>query len=223
MLSSAERELALRFLPHFCKDKQEPFPIAQIGCTVVTEPMYSESFRNLKLDPGAEGADFIIEYAIYFDYDIQHLYDLEHAWVAVKDGAVTKCWCSFHGMRLCASGVGDLYRLEDGLPLLYIQPGKHAILPDPRLFGLHTQANTCCGALCGGGLLIPEMLKDKMQTDPRQDERIRTFIRRSFAFTPSWEFIPEIVAPSAVTSWAQLKQAIPGYVDNQLARIMDGT
>ena len=222
MLSSAERELALRFLPHFRKDKQEPFPIAQIGCTVVTEPTYSESFRNLKLDPGAEGADFIIEYAIYFDYDIQHLYDLEHAWVAVKDGAVIKCWCSFHGMRLCASGVGDLYRPEDGLPLLYIQPGKHAILPDPRLFGLHTQANTCCGALCGGGLLIPEMLKDKMQTDPRQDERIRAFIRRSFAFTPSWEFIPEIVAPSAVTSWAQLKQAIPGYVDKQLARIMDG-
>ncbi len=220
MLTPNEREPALRFLPRFRKDKNEPFLIRQIGCTVVTEPMYSESFRDLKLDPGAESADFIIEYAIYFDYDIQHLYDLEHAWVAVRDGAVTKCWCSFHGMRLCASGAADLYQQEDGLPLLYIQPGKHALLPDPRLFGLHTQANTCCNSLCGGGLLVPDMLADQMRTDPQQDEMIRGFIRRSFAFTPSWEFVPEPVSPARVTSWAELKQAIPEYVRIQLQKIL---
>ena len=220
MPTPSERELALRFLPHFRRDKNEPFPIAQIGCTVVTEPKYSESFRDLKLDPGAEGADFIIEYAIYFDYDIQHLYDLEHAWVAVRDGMVTKCWCSFHGMRLCASGAGDLYQKEDGLPLLYIQPGKHAVLPDPRLFGLHSQANTCCNSLCGGGLLIPDMLADQMETNPQQDRLIREYIRRSFSFTPSWDFIPEPVSPARVTSWAELKKAIPGYVRAQLQKIL---
>ena len=220
MLTHSERELALRFLPHFRKDKNEPFSILQIGCTVVTVPKFSESFRDLKLDPAAEGADCILEYALYFDYDIQHLYDLEHAWVAVKDGAVTKCWCSFHGMRLCASGVGDLYQEEDGLPLLYIQPGKHAVLPDPRLFGLHSQANTCCNSLCGGGLLIPDMLADQMETNPQQDRLIREYIRRSFSFTPSWEFIPEPVSPARVTSWAELKKAIPGYVRAQLQKIL---
>lgn len=220
MLTPSERELALRFLPHFRKDKNEPFPILQIGCTVVTVPKFSESFRDLKLDPAAEGADCILEYALYFDYDIQHLYDLEHAWVAVKDGAVTKCWCSFHGMRLCASGVGDLYQEEDGLPLLYIQPGKHAVLPDPRLFGLHSQANTCCNSLCGGGLLIPDMLADQMETNPQQDRLIREYIRRSFSFTPSWEFIPEPVSPARVTSWAELKKAIPSYVRAQLQKIL---
>ena len=222
MLTPSERALALRFLPHFRRDKNEPFPILQIGCTVVTEPKLSESFRDLKLNPGAEDADFIIEYAIYFDYDIQHLYDLEHAWVAVKDGAVTKCWCSFHGMRLCASGVGNLYQKEDGLPLLYIQPGKHAVLPDPRLFGLHTQADTCCNQLCGGGLLVPDMLADQMQTDPRQDRLIRAYIRRHFAFAPSWEFVPEPVSPAQITSWAELKQAIPGHVRIQLQKILEG-
>ena len=220
MLTPSERELALRFLPHFRKDKNEPFPILQIGCTVVTVPKFSESFRDLKLDPAAEGADCILEYALYFDYDIQHLYDLEHAWVAVKDGAVTKCWCSFHGMQLCASGVGDLYQEEDGLPLLYIQPGKHAVLPDPRLFGLHSQANTCCNSLCGGGLLIPDMLADQMETNPQQDRLIREYIRRSFSFTPSWEFIPEPVSPARVTSWAELKKAIPSYVRAQLQKIL---
>lgn len=220
MLTPSERELALRFLPHFRKDKNEPFPILQIGCTVVTVPKFSESFRDLKLDPAAEGADCILEYALYFDYDIQHLYDLEHAWVAVKDDAVTKCWCSFHGIRLCASGVGDLYQEEDGLPLLYIQPGKHAVLPDPRLFGLHSQANTCCNSLCGGGLLIPDMLADQMETNPQQDRLIREYIRRSFSFTPSWEFIPEPVSPARVTSWAELKKAIPGYVRAQLQKIL---
>ena len=187
---------------------------------MVTVPKFSESFRDLKLDPAAEGADCILEYALYFDYDIQHLYDLEHAWVAVRDGMVTKCWCSFHGMRLCASGVGDLYQEEDGLPLLYIQPGKHAVLPDPRLFGLHSQANTCCNSLCGGGLLIPDMLADQMETNPQQDRLIREYIRRSFSFTPSWEFIPEPVSPARVTSWAELKKAIPSYVRAQLQKIL---
>lgn len=215
----SDRNLALKYMPHFLRDSLDPFPVLHIGCTVAEAPMDSPSFSRLRLDPAAEGADRIIEYALYFDYDIQHLYDLEHAWVAVKDNRVIGCWCSFHGMRLCASGVADLYRLEDGVPVLYIQPGKHSILPDPRLFGLHTQAQTCCRRLCGGGLLVPDMLSDRMRTDPRQDEMIRGYIRRHFAFTPSWEFVPETFHPDRVTDWEALKQAIPQYVRGQLDKI----
>ena len=33
----------------------------------------------------------LIEYAVYMDYDIQHLYELEHMWVAVgEDGTTVK-------------------------------------------------------------------------------------------------------------------------------------
>lgn len=217
MLSDRARSIAQKYLPHFRKDQNEPFPLLHIGCTVAEAPTVSRSFPDLTLDPAAENADLIVEYALYFDYDIQHLYDLEHAWVAVKDGAVTGCWCSFHGMRLCASGVPDLYSLEDGVPLLYIQPGKHAILPDPRLFGLHTQANTCCRELCGGGLLVPRMFEGRMHTGKAQDEAVRAYIRRHYRFTPSWSFIPE--GTPILTDWDDLYEAIPGYVSAQLEKI----
>lgn len=217
MLNDRTRALALRYLPRFLMDRIDPFPLLHVGCTVFEAPAPSRSFPGLILDPAAENADFLVEYALYFDYDIQHLYDLEHAWVAVKDEQVVGCWGSFHGMRLCASGVQDLYRMEGGVPLLYLQPGKHAVMPDPRLFGLHTQAQTCCREKCGGGLLVPGMFEGKMRTDPEQDEIVRSYIRRHYAFTPSWDFIP--VTPRHITDWETLYDAIPGYVSTQLQEI----
>lgn len=57
----------------------------------------SRSFRRT-LAVDLEKAEFVIEYAYYFDYDIQHMYDLEHVWVWVgHDGQVVDAECSSHG------------------------------------------------------------------------------------------------------------------------------
>lgn len=220
MLTTQEEQIAMRYLPVFLRDKAEPMPIKQIGVTFFREAGKSESFANLTWNPGDYGAEMIVEYAIYFDYDIQHLYDLEHAWVAVDgDGKIVDCWCSFHGMRLRAGGAGDLYTMRDGRPVLYIQPGKHALMPDARLFGLHAEADTCCNVLSGGGLLVPPMLRDRMKKDPAQDAKIRAYIRENLAFKPAWEFEPEQVTAAQLTDWPSLLDAIPGYVAAELERI----
>lgn len=209
----------LQYQPHIFHDLNEPFPIRALGCMLFETPGRSESFSNLTLDPEREGAQFIIEYAIYYDYDIQHLYDLEHIWVAVDaQGAVCGCWSSFHGMRLCASGVEN-FHCEGTHPVLYAQPGKHAMLPDPGLFGLHPDFHRACAELCGGGLLVPPMLKGRMTTDDAQDARICRYIRENFAFAPSGLYERCALSDSQFMTWPELLDQIPRMVGAQLRNI----
>lgn len=216
MLNDFQKQLVLKYQPKILMDKADPFPVRLLGCTVFSEPGMSPSFRNLRLDPQALGAKWIVEYAVYFDYDIQHLYDLEHIWVAVgADGQLLDCWCSFHGMRLRAAGLA-VFRMEGTHPVLYAQPGKHAMLPAPELFELHPQFHTACREDAGGGLLIPAMLVQKLTTDPEQDEKIRQYICGHFAFAPSLEFEREVLSEDQFISWPELLAAIPELVEAQL-------
>lgn len=218
-MTNAQQALVLDYQPHIYLDRLEPFPIRWIGYTVFTQKGLSSSWPGLSLDPQASGAAAIIEYAIYFDYDIQHLYDLEHIWVAVgRDGAVTDCWCSFHGMQLRAAGL-SCFRLEGTHPVLYAQPGKHAMLPAPELFELHPQFHTACTENAGGGLLIPPMLAGRMETNPLQDAKIRQYIRQNFAFTPSLDFRLQVPDSRWFIPWPELLEKIPGMVATQLALI----
>lgn len=216
MLSEFQKQLVLKFQPRILMDKADPFPVRLIGCTVFSEPGMSPSFRNLLLDPQALGAKWIVEYAVYFDYDIQHLYDLEHIWVAIgEDGRVKDCQCSYHGMRMHASGL-KAFRVEGTHPVLYCQPGKHAFFPDPELFHLHCQFHTCCQETAGGGLLIPDMLRDEMETDEARNAKIRSYIREHFTFDLTEDYELQTLEDGIFVTWEELKEAIPQLVRAQL-------
>ena len=211
-----QKEWILKYQPHIYMDRKEPFPIRYIGCTFFTEPGESASWPGLKLDPHAEDAAAIIEYAIYYDYDIQHLYDLEHIWVAIgADGKVQNCWCSFHGMRLRAAGLSS-FNVDGTHPVMYAQPGKHAMLPDPELFELHPQFHTACNKDAGGGLLIPPMLNGRMVTDEIRDAKVSRYICSHFFFEPALEFERHILDDTQFISWPELLDKIPELVDAQL-------
>ena len=208
-MDSITKELALKYRPLIFKNEKEPFPVRLIGCTVFRERERSESFPKWVVDPAAENVEFVIEYAVYYDYDIQHLYDLEHIWVGVGwDGAVKDCWCSFHGMRLRAAGVPS-FKVQNGHPVLCAQPGKHAMLPSPELFGLHPEFERACSELSGGGLLIPSMLEGKLHTDADLDGRITQYIHRNFSFVPSHTYVEEQIGDDQFVSWDELLEKIP--------------
>jgi hypothetical protein len=211
-----QKALILKYQPYIYRDKRDPFPVRFIGCTVFTEKRRSDSFPKWIVDPAEAGAKMIMEYAIYYDYDIQHLYDLEHIWVAVgEDGNVVDCWCSFHGMRLRAAGVGSFY-LEGTHPVLYSQPGKHAMLPDPTLFALHPQLHTACMRDAGGGLLIPSFLAGAVETNEKRDAAIGHYIRTNYSFVPSMVFEREEIAAAQYISWPALLDKIPQLLGAQL-------
>lgn len=210
------REMILRYQPYIYKDRLEPFPIRFIGCTVFTQRMRSASFPKWVVDPAKENADMIIEYAIYYDYDIQHLYDLEHIWVAVNAaGNVTDCWCSFHGMRLRAAGV-SMFRMEGDHPILYSQPGKHAMLPHPELFELHPQFHVACTSEAGGGILLPAFLNGAVETNNALDAKVTAYIRTHYSFRPSMDYTLEKLTPEQFLTWPELLSIIPKLLTEQI-------
>ncbi len=215
-MDAQQKEWIIRYQPRIYRDRNDPFPIRYLGCTVFTRKERSSSFPKWVIDPAGEGAQAIIEYAIYYDYDIQHLYDLEHIWVAVgEDGGVKDCWGSFHGMRLRAAGV-RAFRVDGTHPVLYAQPGKHAMMPEPELFELLPKMRQTCNLGAGGGLLIPGFLQGRMETNAAQDEKIRMYLVDHFSFVPSMEFEPETLEPEQFLSWPELLERIPQLVARQI-------
>lgn len=210
------KELILRYQPYIYKDQLDPFPIRYIGCTIFSEKKRSDSFPKWVVDPAGEGAKAIIEYAVYYDYDIQHMYDLEHIWVAIDDEEnVIDCWGSFHGMRFRAAGV-RFFKMEGTHPILYSQPGKHAMLPDPELFELLPHFRNACTTEAGGGILLPALLNGAVQSNESLDAEVAAYIRKHFAFEPSMEFVREQLTPEQFITWPELLEEIPKLISKQV-------
>ena len=82
--------------PRIRFDVKEPFLPSVVGYTVFRENGASASFpRDIVLPVGTYT---IIEYAIWWDWDIQHLYELEHIWLYLDaDDKVVASDASWHG------------------------------------------------------------------------------------------------------------------------------
>ncbi|MDO4292264.1 MAG: hypothetical protein Q4C65_03435 [Eubacteriales bacterium] len=223
-MDRTDREWAEKYFPVFMTDEREPFEIRAVGYTVFRMDARSSSFPRRIIRADWERTELIVEYAVWFDYDIQHLYELEHVWVSVgKDGAVEKLEGSFHGKYLNQVRLdgGQPSLDENGRPLVWLQPGKHAVLPDPRLVYLVPDWRESCRELAGiDGLAVPEAFRGPLpEPDERTQERVRRYIREHFSFEPSLLFEPAKASKALLMPWERLRESIPDRLAAQLAKI----
>lgn len=214
-----DREIALNYQPRILFDLAEPFEVKGMGYTVFRNTRKSDSFRRT-VPVEAEKTAFAVEYAVYFDYDIQHLYDLEHIWVFIgHDGKVEDAEASFHGKYLKAMSLER--NVEGGAHVqLFCQPGKHAFLPEGRLFTLLPDWKAACNVQAGNmGLLVMDLFGDALSTTPELQETVHRYIREHFSFQPTLQFEPKRLNDSLLLPWSQLKAEIPVRIKKELARI----
>ncbi len=140
----ADDLLAGRHLPILRLDAREPYRPTRAGYTVFRTPGQSPSSKFLVEPRGAA----TIEYAIWYDWDIGHLYDLEHVWVHLDaKGEVTAVEASAHGRREPMLLPGAQLPVEGHRPVLFAEPGKHAHWADAT--ALAAEAGDRLMALCG--------------------------------------------------------------------------
>ena len=108
----------------------EPFLPSRVGFDVFRAPadfpggLPPDAGQRRRIDFDLPGLAAVVEYGIWWDWDIQHLYELEAAWVYL-DGhgdvlRVDASWHgSFHEMR-----VGDAPPLRGPRPLLLLPAGQ---------------------------------------------------------------------------------------------------
>ena len=213
---SLDRDVAAEYAPVLYLDENEPFLPIVAGYTVFHQDGQSPSFRRVVRlkEPGMPEASLAIEYTIWWDWDIGHLYELEHVWVFVDSkGNVARVDASWHGRYHTAIGKA-IPRNKDGKVALFSQPGKHAMAFSQEEFQhIRAYGDAVCRNLAGnGGVLETRLFQGKLPKHPLADQLARTYLKDK-AFQPSWKFTrPYIMSREMLVPWSLLKNWIPGRV-----------
>ena len=224
-MSDADYALALRFAPLIRFDRDEPFFPTVVGYTVFRESGASPSFpRDVRLEFPAAIA---IEYAIWWDWDIQHLYELEHIWVYVDGaGELVAAEASWHGdYNPMLTGDGGL-PLEDSRLVLHSEPGKHAFAPSTNwLQKRKSRTITNCGTRAGVmGVLVTPLYEGVIRERvPLNNRLVHTYLERR-QFEPSFDFSNRFdLRDAEFVPWPHLHEWIPrrvsAWVDHLRAKI----
>lgn len=202
-------ELAERYVPYFMADEQEPFLIKAVGYSVFKKDSHSLSCRR-ELIVNPRICKCVIEYAVFFDFDIGHLYDLEHVFVYVGlEDEVIDVEGSFHGKFLKAKVNEKLVLEEETHPRIYMQPGKHAMTSAPEYFNLYIGLREDCNSDAGkDGLLIAPMFEGRLYTSPLINQMVKDYIKEHYAFEPSLRFQPVGDVTDKLMPYAQLETYI---------------
>jgi glycerophosphoryl diester phosphodiesterase len=224
--NETERALAATCAPVIRFDTAEPFPPLAAGYTVFRQSGPSPSFqRGYTVDlapPGQPAASFAVEYAIWWDWDIGHLYELEHVWVYVDErGRVVRAEASWHGDHRDMRHEGRL-ALENGRLVVYSEPGKHAFAPTAAWFQerrrefKRSETSDLAGV---GGILVAPYIEGQVEVTPLRTRLVHTYLSQQ-AFEPSWNFsqlfrfTPEMLVP-----WPALREWMPRRVNQVLDRL----
>jgi putative hydrolase of the HAD superfamily len=217
--ATVDAELAARHLPILRLDRNEPYAPVLVGYTVFRQVGKSPSSK-FTIEP-ADGAT--IEYAIYYDWDIGHLYDLEHVWVHLDGGGgVIAVEASTHGRREPMAAHSGLPEMNGQRPVLYVEPGKHAHWADPQAMqeGAGEMLVAQCGEVAGHEGVHrgnPFFAAGKYKISPLHD-RLARLKMQGDRFAPSFEFPTTGQAP-ALLPWPQLAEIIPARVEAALGRL----
>lgn len=212
--SAADYELAARHAPLIRFDAREPFLPSAVGYRVFRQSAPSLSFpRDIELDDGIACA---IEYALWWDWDIQHLYELEHVWVYVdRAGLTVHAEASWHGGYNSMRAGDDRLPLQAGRLALHSEPGKHAFAPSANwLLDRAERTRSSCGVHAGKmGVHVTPLFADII-TDktPLNDRLVHTWLERH-CFEPSYDFSNHFdLACAALVPWRHLFDWIPRRV-----------
>ncbi|MDR9746659.1 hypothetical protein [Paenibacillus taichungensis] len=211
-------ETAMSYAPVLMFDRNEPFYPDFVGVSILDQSGPSPSFER-EIHFPVEAVQYVIEFSIWWDYEIGHLYEMEHVWIYVgHDGEVVDCEASFHG-RVLRGLLKDRVNVVGRHVCLYSQPGKHAFSPIPVVFELLPDLYSAAGANAGcDGLLVNEMFEGYFQTNEEIDASVRSFLQTK-AFVPSMEFEEFVLEPSLFMPWQQLFAMIPERIEIRLKEL----
>ncbi len=104
---------------------------------------------------------------------------------------------------------------------MYSQPGKHAMLSDPRLMYLYSELFSACDRLAGiHGLDAPDSFLINLELTPKENQKVIDYIRENFSFVPSMEFEQVLIPEGDYLSWEELADLIPVYIRDELNEIL---
>ncbi len=209
-----ELDLADRYSPLIRYDDNEPFFPLRVGYTILRRSGEASPSFPRAVNFATPETTAVIEYALYWDWDIQHLYELEHVWTHVgAGGEVTFVEASAHG------GYRAMWPVEEMVggthPVLYSEPGKHAFSRDASPYTPEHQARYTASAWDKAGsmgLLVTKIFEGKIIKQSGDDALVQAHLKKC-AFKPAFIFERrEPIARELLSPWPEVFEWIPRRV-----------
>lgn len=206
--------LARRHAPLLRLDLRDPFRPDVVGVTRLAVGETSPSCHHVP--PAPEGSAFVLEYAIWWDGDIQHLYELEHVWIcfdATEQPLAT--FASAHGRLLDMAGAEH----REGRPVLFCEPGKHAHAPTLEGILAHREGldRACTSGQRLTGILVQDKFRAELSALSPYDQYLGREYLRSLCFQPTYDYgVTVDLADLVYLSWSELRAEIPRFLRSQL-------
>ncbi|WP_152912438.1 HAD family hydrolase [Candidatus Rhodobacter oscarellae] len=194
-------------------DRAEPFRPQRIGLSAFAAETPSPSSK-FTVTPRGEAC---YEFAIFWDYDIGHLYDLEHIWVHESKGEVVAVEASFHGQRhdveMC---------LRAGRPLVWVEAGKHAHLQSRAQRDAMAEATRLmCGSQAGiGGIHTANPFSAGFGDLSDHDHRLaRLFLSRLQFTTTGGRALEHDLNDTPMVPWPEMPDFIAARLRHVIAKL----
>ncbi|MBI5876733.1 MAG: hypothetical protein HZB53_03705 [Chloroflexi bacterium] len=218
-----DQAIARSFSPVIYCDDHEPFLPVCAGWSVLAATAPAPSFqREIEVTPPVAR---VIEYAVWFDWDIGHLNELEQLWVYLDaDDNLAGVEGSWHGFYRSFNEGGMTAALEDGHPVAYAKPGKHALVADPAVLDdSRAECERDCGPLAGrGGVQVTHLTLGRIEKTPEADALARAYLQQR-RFAPAWRFTRRVaLTGDRLMPWETLAPEIPRRVNDWIARLRAG-
>lgn len=221
---TGDYDLAQDHAPILRFDRAEPFLPLAVGYAVFRESAKSPSSKFI-INPENGIA---IEYAIWWDWDIQHLYELEHIWVYLDaEEQLTKVEASAHGSLLAMARDDGSLPVDDGRITIFSESGKHGFAPMREwLMSRAERTNLSCGERAGnGGIHTSNPFGASAFGNPTDEEHdCANRYMQKLSFTPTYDFsrLFDLRTVPFIT-WGQLAEWIPRRIiwwRNELPKIL---
>jgi len=217
-----DREIAYRRFPTLVFDEREPFLPSRVAYSIFREPCDSNVDPRRRLGTknrivfALPGLDSVVEYGIWWDWDIQHLYELEAAWAYLgEEGEYLKLEASWHGRYNVM--YEDPADFKGGRPVLYSQPGKHAFASDPAGFPREVTRNACSRDAGRMGLHVTPLFEGKIAKSPRRDRLASRYLQGK-SFVPNFKFSRNwLPSPGQIVTWEDMKAWIPSRIEEVIS------
>jgi len=201
-------------------DTREPYFPKAVGYTIHDEDGPSASASHpVRL----EGASKAIEFSIWWDWDIQHLYELEHVWVFLDaQDQICRVDASAHGAAGPMWRDGQTLPIDAGRVTLFSEPGKHAFAASAHELKANYALTTmwCRDEAGKGEILVPDLLQGALDDLKPYDRHVARRYMEGKAFKPSFQFDQKFDLQSVpLRPWPELLRSIPDRVRAEITRL----
>lgn len=170
----------------------------------------------------------VIEYAIYYDSDIVHVYDLEHIWIYLDENdEILGVKGSRHGVIVTAYSGPNKIRYFNGHPLIYATPGKHSNIVNLKQLNRRILTRACAKMAGSKGIYDVQFFDDEIREhfekiDPGKEFIAAKYLKK-YAFEPTFRFNRYIIPErDLLISWDELMHWIPErltwFVENKIKK-----